>query len=389
MKDLVITRGKLITPARILPVGDLLIKSGKIVALGSSGTIEIPRDSILIDANGLMVVPGFIDAHTHGGMGHDFMDSTPDEIRAVLRWLVSTGVTTVLPTLASAPFDEQIEMVTRLRKVKENQLPGEAAIAGLHLEGPYLRMERRGAQPEKAIRKPSVDEMKQLIEASGNNIRLVTLAPELTGALDLIGFLAKQGIVVSAGHSEASVSQIREAVKAGLTRAAHLYNGMMPFSHRTPGIVGAVLTSDEIYAELTLDGIHVDPVAAEVALRAKGLSRITLVTDATQATGLGDGTYIRPGNRKIIVKEGAARLESGNLAGSVLTMDQAVRNAVHLLHLPLTDAIAMASQVSAASLGLGKTKGTLACGMDGDVVLLGKDLEISATIVAGEVIFQA
>lgn len=389
MKDLAITHGKLITPTQILPEGDLLIRSGKIVALGTSGTIEIPGNWVTIDADGLTVVPGFIDAHTHGAVGHDFMDSTSDEVSAVLRWLASTGVTTVLPTLASALFAEQIEMVTRLRKVKENQIPGEAAIAGLHLEGPYISLERRGAQPEKAIRKPSIDEMKQLIDASGNNIRLVTLAPELPGALELIEFLVKKGIVVSAGHSEASVAQMRAAVKAGLSRAAHLYNGMTPFSHRNPGIVGAILTSDEIYAELTLDGIHVDPVAAEVALRAKGLSKITLVTDSMQAAGLGDGTYIRPGNRKIIVKDSAARLESGNLAGSILTMDQAVRNAVGLLHLPLADAVAMASQVAAASLGLGTVKGTLACGMDGDVVLLGKNLEIAATIVTGEVAFRA
>lgn len=389
MKDLAIIRGKLITPDQVISEGDILIQSGRINELGDSGTIQIPADLLTIDAKGMMVVPGFIDAHTHGAIGHDYMDSTPDEIREMLRWVVSTGVTTLLPTLASAPFMEQIEMITRLREVIESQKAGEATIAGIHLEGPYISLEKRGAQPEKAIRAPSIDEMSELIEVSGNNIRLVTLAPELKGAIELIEFLVNKGIIVSAGHSNANVDQMREAEKAGLTRGAHLYNGMSAFTHRNPGIVGAILTSDKIYAELTVDGIHVDPVAAEVALRAKGSDKVTLVTDSMQATGLGDGMYLRPGNRKVIVENGAARLESGNLAGSILTMDRAVRNAVNMLHLSLPAAVSMASQVAATSLGLGEHKGRLDRGMDADVVLLRQDLEVDTAIVMGDVVFRS
>jgi N-acetylglucosamine-6-phosphate deacetylase len=279
-------------------------------------------------------------------------------------------------------------MVARLRRVKERR-PGGAAFLGIHLEGPYINPAKRGGQPLEPIRLPSIPEMDQLIEASGHNIRLVTLAPELPGALDLIRFLTSQGIVSSAGHSEATYVQMVMAVEAGLTRATHLYNGMPSLGHRNPGIVGAVLTLDAIYAELILDGVHIDPVAAQVALRAKGIDRIVLVTDATQAVGMDAGAYVRPGNRKIIVRDDAAWLESGSLAGSVLTMNRAVANATRFLHLPLADALALASRVAAQSLGAGATKGVLAPGMDADLVLLGEDMDIRMTMIAGKVVYRS
>lgn len=389
MKDLVITQGKIVTPTQTLPEGDLLIRDGKILALDTAGNISIPPGAERIDAGGLTVVPGFIDAHTHGGNGHDYMEGTTEGIRSTLRWLPSTGVTSVLPTLASAELKDELEMVTRLCEVKERLAAGEAAVLGIHLEGPYLSLTRRGAQPEKALRTPSIEEMKQLIEASGDSVRLVTLAPELPGALELVHFLVGQGIIVSGGHSEASSAQVMAAVQAGLSRVAHLYNGMAAFDHRNPGIIGAALTSDDIYAEIILDGIHIDPVAAKVALRAKGLDKVVLITDATQAAGLGDGVYIRPGNRRITVKDGAARLDSGSLAGSTLTLDRAVRNAVNLLQLPLADAVALATRTAANSLGIGATKGTLAPGKDADIVILGEKLDVRATLVGGMVVYRA
>jgi N-acetylglucosamine-6-phosphate deacetylase len=278
-------------------------------------------------------------------------------------------------------------MVARLRAAREKMLPG-AQMIGLHLEGPFLNPEKRGAQPAEPIRLPNLTEMKDLIEAGGGCIKLVTLAPELPGADELIRYLISEGVVVSAGHSDAEYQQVIDALRVGVSRVAHLYNGMSPFTHREPGLAGAALEQDGIYAELILDGLHIHPAAARIALRSKGLERIMLVTDATQAAGLGEGVYVRPGNRKIIVKDGAARLESGTLAGSILTMDQAVANAKAFLGISLNQAVQLASRNVAESLHL-PAKGSLAPGYDADVTLFENDIRIKATFVRGQKVFQA
>jgi N-acetylglucosamine-6-phosphate deacetylase len=385
--DTVILHGNLITPKGLLEDGALLMRAGRITALGESRNFEGKITAEVFDAGGLYIAPGFIDAHTHGGNGYDFMTADNDQLLEILAWQVSTGVTSVLPTLASSTFEEEQQMVARLRAAREKLLPG-AQMIGLHLEGPYLNPEKRGAQPAEPIRLPNLAEMKDLIEAGGGCIKLVTLAPELPGADELIRYLISEGVVVSAGHSDAEYQQVIDALRAGVSRVAHLYNGMSPFTHREPGLAGAALEQDGIYAELILDGLHIHPAAARIALRSKGLERIMLVTDATQAAGLGEGVYVRPGNRKIIVKDGAARLESGTLAGSILTMDQAVANAKAFLGISLNQAVQLASRNVAESLHL-PAKGSLAPGYDADVTLFENDIRIKATFVRGQKVFQA
>jgi uncharacterized phosphosugar-binding protein len=223
-----------------------------------------------------------------------------------------------------------------------------------------------GEAPPVRISRNTPDGMEKIIQSSGNQVRIVTLAPEMPGALDLIRYLAGKGIAASIGHSSASIEQVLAAAEAGLRRATHLYNGMTGFDHRAPGAVGAVLCLDEVYAELIIDGAHVHPAAAKIALRCKGPERIVLVTDSTQAAGLGEGEYIRPGNRKIIVKNGTARLESGALAGSVLSLNQAVANAQRFMGISLPVALALATRVAAESVGLHGRKGSLAAGKDAD-----------------------
>ena len=383
----VITHAKIITPLETIEEGYLQIQDGVIIAAGSMDELEIPTGAVCLDAQGLLVSPGWIDAHTHGGNGFDYMNCSPKEVEEILLWLASTGVTGVLPTLASAPFEAQIQMIQKLTTIQQKHPKG-AAILGLHLEGPYLSMERRGAQPAAAIRPPSVDEMQQLLNVADHQIRLVTLAPEIPGAVDLIRFLSQQGVVVSCGHSEATLEQFNAATRAGLNRVAHTFNGMPPLHHREPGILGGALSNEDVYCELTLDGIHVHPLVASLLVQWKGYDRVVLITDATQAAGLADGIYIRPGNRKIIVKNGEARLESGTLAGSVLTMHQAVKNAVKLLHLSLENAVRMASLTAAASLGLADHKGTIEVGKDADLVIMQEDLSILLTLVKGNVVYQ-
>ena len=383
-----VVHGQVVTPQKVIEDSVILIADGRIVAVDEACALSIPPEARVLDAHGMVVAPGFIDAHTHGGHGYDFMESSPDQIGDILRWMTSTGITGVLPTVATASLEEQVRIVKLLREVRERNPLG-ATILGIHVEGPYISQERRGGQPEQGIRLPSITEMEALIEASGGAIRLVTLAPELPGALELIRFLKHHHIIASVGHSDATYEQVVAAAEAGLTRASHLFNAMRGLHHRDPGAVGAVLVRDDIYAEIILDGVHLHPVTAQIAIRAKGLERIVLVTDATQAAGLGDGTYVRPGNRRITVKDGAARLDSGGLAGSVLTMDKAVSNAVRWLGLPLTAALAMASQVAAESLDLQQSKGGLAPGKDADLIVFEDDVRILLTMVKGQIVYQS
>jgi N-acetylglucosamine-6-phosphate deacetylase len=315
------------------------------------------------------------------------MTADAGQLCEILTWLASTGVTSVLPTLASSSFEEERQMVMRLHAVQQEQ-PFGTQILGLHLEGPYINPERRGAQPAGPIRLPNLAEMRDLLEACDHCIRLVTLAPELPGADELIHYLVAEGIIVSAGHSNATYEQMLGAVEAGVSRVAHLYNGMSPFTHREPGVAGAALDQDRLYAELILDGFHIHPAAARIAVRSKGLERIVLVTDATQAAGLGEGVYVRPGNRKIIVKGGAARLESGVLAGSILSMDRAVATARAFLGISLDQAIRLASRNVAESLHL-PTKGSLAPEFDADVILFDEDIRIKATFVGGRKVYSS
>jgi N-acetylglucosamine-6-phosphate deacetylase len=375
------------TPDRRIENGTLLVSEGRVEAIDPTRDLQSSQDYLEIDARQLIITPGFIDAQTHGGNGYDFMESTPEQIAGIMRWMASTGVTGALPTIATCSLADQLQYIRNLCQVQQKNPPG-TAILGIHLEGPYISREHHGAQPSAFIRDPSIPEIEQAIQASQGIIRLITLAPELPGALEFINHVTSQGIVAAVGHSDATYEQVIAAADAGLSRATHLFNAMTGLHHRQPGVVGAALVRDDLYAEIILDGEHVHPVAVQVAIRAKGLSRIVLVTDATQAAGLKDGVYVRPGDRKIIVQDGAARLESGILAGSVLTLDQAVRNAVHLLGLSLPDAFAIASRIPAESLGLGGLKGSLAPGRDADLLVLSPDLHVLLTLVRGQVAYQ-
>lgn len=384
-----ILHGNVLAPTGILPDSTLYIKGSRIDAIAEFAQRDISAQAKEFSARGYLIAPGYIDTHTHGGSGYDFLSSNPDETDAILAWLATSGVTSVVATLATAPLEEQLKAIKKLHAASLRRPPG-AQIIGIHLEGPYISAEKRGAQAEHAIRPPSMDEVKELLAAGNGLIKLVTLAPELPGAMDLIEYLIDQDIVVSLGHSTASYDQAMQAADAGLNRAAHLFNGMTAFHHRQPGGVGAVLTRDDIFAELIVDGIHLHPAVVQVVLRSKGLERVVLISDAIAAAGAGDGDYVGLGGQKISVRNGAARLESGALAGSTLTMDQAVRNAVQLLGLSSEQAIKIATQTAAESLGYQTqaTKGIISPGKDADLIVLDDNLKVLMTMVAGEIVYQ-
>lgn len=388
MGSIAIIHGRVITPRGVIENGALLIENESIRAVGEPNLVKVPEDAQIIDAAGRWVSPGMINGQTHGGIGFDYMTASEEEITSVLRWDASNGITGVLPTLATSSLDNLLEMIRRLKNVAEQRPDGAARILGIHQEGPYLSPAKRGAQPADQIRDPDIREMEQVLKVADGLIRIVTLAPERPGGLEMVRWLSEQGVVPSIGHSEATYEETMKAADAGLKRATHLFNGMSGFDHRAPGAVGAVLVRDEIYAELILDGKHIHPAAAKLALRAKGAGRIVLVTDATQAAGLPDGVYIRPGNRKIIVKDGEARLESGSLAGSVLTLDRAVANAVRFMDISLPEALSLASRVAAESIGLQDRTGSLAPGKDADVIIVDDNMRVDATLILGRVVFK-
>lgn len=384
-----IIHGNVLTPTGIIQDGAIYIKDSRIDAVGETKAVQIPQEAAVLDAHGFLVAPGFIDAHIHGGNGYDFMSAEPGDIERILNWLATTGVTGVYPTVATSPLEDQVRAIKTLRQIQK-QKPRGAAILGLHLEGPYINREKRGAQPAEAIRSPNRAEVEQLIDAGEGAIRIITLAPELPGAIELTRYLVDLNIIVSIGHTAATYEQAIQAIDAGARRAAHLFNGMTSCHHRHPGAVGAVLTRDEIYAEVILDRVHLHPAVAEIVLRSKGPSKVTLITDAIAAAGAGDGTYTGFGNRKIMAKDGTATVGDGILAGSTLKMNRAVENAVQFLGLSLEQAIRLASQVVSESLGyeVQSTKGVISPGKDADLTIVDDDLSILLTMVGGRVVFQ-
>jgi N-acetylglucosamine-6-phosphate deacetylase len=385
---LALEHAEILTPQGLLKDGTVLIEEGRIRAVGPTAGLDVPRGTDHRDLRGRLIMPGYIDCHTHGGFGHDFMDCSPAEARNMLSRFAQHGVTGVLATIATCPQERCIEILRTLAPLAAEQGSG-ARLLGVHLEGPYISRERAGAQPTGPIRPPNVEEAAELLDASQGTVRLMTVAPEEPNGLELIRYLDQAGVVVGIGHSNADYETAMMAIDAGVTRATHTFNGMSPFHHRRPGIPGAVMTDDRVYCEIIADGHHVHPAVVDLLVKVKGHDHVILVSDSNQAAGMGDGTYVRPGDRKITVRDGAAWLANGSLAGSVLTLDSAVAWLVNDLGHPLASVVAMASRTPAASLGLAPDRGAIQPGALADLAVLDRDLDVLATLVAGAVAFQA
>jgi N-acetylglucosamine-6-phosphate deacetylase len=386
MEEIAIKNGTIFTPFRAIKRGVIVINNGKIVAIGRKEDVRIPTNAIEIDASGKIVAPGFIDLHTNGARGYNVIDGSYEAIKAMAKFAIEHGTTAFIPTTVTAP---QKIIVAAASSVKEATIKGTggAQVLGVHLEGPYINFEMRGAQNPDYIRKPSMRELEQVLNASGNNVKIVTIAPEIDGGLEFIKELKKRNIVVSVGHSNATYDEIVSAIRAGLSYASHTFNGMERLHHREPGVIGAVLTRDEITAEVIADGIHVHPAAIKILVRAKGRDKVVLVTDNIGAAGMPDGVYTLSG-LEVIVKNGICRLRDGTLAGSTLTMDVAVKNMVELVELPLKDALIMATANPARVIGI-DNKGCLETDKDADIVILNKHLGIYMTIVQGNIVYRA
>jgi N-acetylglucosamine-6-phosphate deacetylase len=363
----VLVNARVVTPAGILDPGWVSVAAGRIATVGTGD----PPTGARVDLGGAWLLPGFVDLHVHGGGGAQFMSGDPDECRRAARFHVRHGTTALLATTLTAPPDEL------LAAVKGIAAAGDRAIVGAHLEGPWLSERRRGAQDAGALRPPDPGELAELMGAGP--VRLVSLAPELPGGLALIERATAAGALAALAHTDATYEEAVAGIDAGASHAVHVFNGMRPLHHREPGVIGAVLEHGAVTCEVIADGHHVHPAVVRLLARIKGAGATVLVTDAIEAAGLPDGMY-RLGREPVQVREGRALTASGQLAGSTLTMDAAVRN-VCAWGIPLTDALAMAATTPAGVLGL--RKGRIAPGYDADLTVLDDALLPVATLLGG------
>lgn len=387
----VLGNGRLVTPGGIIDDGLVVMAGDRIVYAGpaarAGSALEAVRGAEELDAGGGYICPGFIDGHVHGGGGADVMDASPAALEAIGRAHAAHGTTRFVATTMSAPRDHLLAAARAVRTVAGAERGG-ARLLGLHLEGPFLNPDRRGAHDAASLRPPDLEELAALHDAAGPALRTVTLAPELPGAIQAIQWLAARGICVSIGHTAATYEETLTAIAAGARAATHAFNAMAGLHHRAPGCLGAVLVDERVRAELIADGLHVHPGAMRLLYQCKGAAGIMLVTDAMRAVGCPPGAYTL-GHVPVVVEDGRVRLrdDPGALAGSVLTMAGAVRLMVRAVGVPLTEAVRMASLTPAEALGMARRLGRLARGFLADVVVLDEELNAAMTLVAGEVVY--
>jgi N-acetylglucosamine-6-phosphate deacetylase len=375
-----------LTPTEEIPNACILIEDSAIRKIAPRAALDVPRGAREIHAAGLTAVPGFVDVHVHGAGGHDVMEGTRNALGPVASTLARYGTTSFLATTVSAGPETTCRSVESIARHIESQcfawnnFPC-AQILGIHFEGPFLSAIRRGVHPPEWLTQPSVELLGRLLSAARGKGRILTLAPELPGAAPCIDAALASGLVVALGHTDATYDQARAAIARGVRHAVHVFNAMRPFSHRDTGVIGAVLTSPEVTAELIADGIHVEDAAIRILLQTKGIDRMILVSDATAATGMPDGKYAL-GTFEVTVSGGVCRNSEGKLAGSTLTLDRALRNIV-ALGVPLPDALRMLTLNPARLLGLEESKGVLRSGGDADIVLLDEHLRVRSVWARG------
>jgi N-acetylglucosamine-6-phosphate deacetylase len=376
--------GRAFTPTSELRDAGILIRDGVIESAGPRSSITLPTGAQEIIAMDQIAAPGFIDVHIHGAGGHDVMESTDEALNAISSMVGSRGTTAFVATTVTADPNaicKSSEGIARYIAQQHCNSRPAAEILGIHFEGPFISPERRGVHPPEWIRLPNTELLDKFVTAAQGNALILTIAPELLGAMPCIDAAHKSGMVVGIGHTDATYEQTRVALARGARHAIHTYNAMRPFSHRDAGVIGAVLTSPEITAELIADGVHVDETAMRLLLQAKGVGGVILISDGISATGMPDGTYTL-GGFEVTVSGGVCRNLEGKLAGSTLTLDRALRN-ITGLGASLGDALQMLTFNPAKLLGIEHKKGVLHANADADVILLNEALEVTRVFARG------
>jgi len=381
-----ITNVRIATESAILERGSVLIEDGHIVSVaeGRPDSFHGADGTELTDGNGLLLIPGMIDVHIHGASGYDMMDGTKRSVEAVSSACAAAGCTSFLATSVSSSIEDLLSMIGKVKEVAGHE-PG-ARIVGIHAEGPYLNVKRKGMQNEAFLRHPDMAEMERIIGHADGLMKMVTVAPELPGGMEMVEELHRRGIVVALAHSDATYDEASEAFRRGASHVTHCFNGMRPIHHRDPGLVAAAFEQPHVSLQAIVDNVHLHPAVVRLMHRVKGPEGVVLITDALQAMGLGDGTYTF-GGHEVTVAGGVATLQDGTLASSTVTMNEALRNTVQL-GIPLHDAVAMASRTPAVILGLTR-KGIIAPGADADLSLLDEQFGVVWTMVGGRFVYES
>ncbi len=381
---LYIENANIYTPDHLLEGGAVIIDGGRIAAVGSAAATPCPQGARVIDAAGQLLVPGFVELQFNGGFGADFTDD-PTAIWRVAEKLPRYGATSFLPTIITSP----LEKIAAGQAVVTGAAPAGfrgARPLGLHVEGPFLNPGKKGAHNPRYLRTPDLATVEGWSPASG--IRLATMAPELPGALDVIAALSSRGVLVSTGHSNATYAEAVAGFDAGARYGTHLFNAMSGLGHRDPGLPGALLTDPRPTVGFIADGVHTHRSVIKLAWQMLGPRRMNLVTDAMAALGMPAGRHLL-GDFDVVVDATSARLADGTLAGSILSLDQALRNLVDVTGCSLPDALATLTTTPAKAIGVDRERGRIEAGFAADLVLLTADLHVSATIAEGEVVYQA
>lgn len=394
-RRMIISNGNIVVPNGVITQGTLVVENGVIQEISRRNFPSLTPEDVVIQAEGKWVVPGFIDVHVHGGAGFDFTDKEPEAAEQICRFHASHGTTALLPTirtqsdeLIAASLARNSDVVKQAeQKLQSGDWKG-AMPLGIHLEGPFFSETYRGAQRLEFLQTPSLTKMQKWHQTADGALTMVTLAPELDGADEVIAWLIQQGTAVSAGHTGASYEDMKKAIQLGVRHMTHFYNGMRPFKHRDPGLIAAGWLEENVSLEIIFDGLHVHEAAVELLFRLKSPDKIVMITDAVRPAGLPDGTYSQQDGPDLHVKEGQVQLASGTLAGSTLTMDKAFCNMVHRLGVPIEIAARTASEAPAKLIGAWDRKGSLEQGKDADIVILSPEGQVQHTICQGHIVYE-
>jgi N-acetylglucosamine-6-phosphate deacetylase len=383
---LAFTGRRLLTPTDVVEQPFVLIEHGRILEISSQTSHPIPASISVADLGDGIIAPGYIDLHIHGSAGFDVMDDSAEALLAIEQWLARHGVTGYFPTTVTASLDKTLHALERLADAIEKRERNDVAektrsrALGIHLEGPFISHVRRGVHPPEHLLAPTLSLFDQFWQAARARIRMLTIAPELEGSPEVIAEATRCGVCVSLGHSDADFAAAERGIAAGARHATHTFNAMRPLDHRSPGILGAVLTDPRVSADIIADGVHLDPAIVKLFARTKGSQQTVLITDAISATGMPDGRY-HLGSFDVEVRDGKC-MADGRLAGSVLTMDRAVRNLARFAEWDLPLAVAAASR-NPARVAQIANKGVLEAGADADFVVLNAQGEVLQTFIGG------